>query len=500
MKKNKFLIFLLSMVFTVWLFTTVALAQDLTLFDVKYEYNSSAIIITASKEIKAEMFKLDEPARTIIDLPGAVFYPVAKKIDVNHELIKQVRVSQFQADPPITRVTIETLKPVDFHINNILEKDAQNIKLSYKLSSSKKEMKPASITINKETMLKYKKDEVREMKSATVLSPDKNLLAVDFKETNTETKVYVSAKDNITYKYFTLDNPDRLVIDTYGTNINENTNPFMIKTSKIVQKFRSGTIEKTETSPEGIRLVFELKTKIKVVDNKKSDKNIVFALTVDKNAMVVASTTNSNPLASLTIIQPPLNNTYVPKKTNGKYLVVVDPGHGGNDPGAVGPSGTREKDVTLAVSYFLRKILMENGISVIMARGDDSEIELQPRVDIANNNNADLFVSIHCNALDGNSPMGVETYYRTPQSVDFAKSIHKNMIQTLGTPDRGARGDRNLFVIRKTTMPSVLVEIGYISNKIEEANLANATHQKKVAQAVYKGIKEYLGKYVQVRR
>jgi N-acetylmuramoyl-L-alanine amidase len=246
-------------------------------------------------------------------------------------------------------------------------------------------------------------------------------------------------------------------------------------------------------------LVFELKTKINVVDNKKSDKNMVFALTVDKNAMVASSTTNSNPLASLTITQPPLN-TYVPKKTNGKYLVVVDPGHGGNDPGAVGPSGVREKDVNLAVSYFLRKILMENGISVIMARGDDSEIELQPRVDVANNNNADLFVSIHCNALDGNSPMGVETYYRTPQSVDFAKSIHKNMIQTLGTPDRGARGDRNLFVIRKTTMPSVLVEIGYISNTIEEANLANSAHQKKVAQAVYKGIKEYLGKYVQVRR
>lgn len=494
MKKNKFVIFLLSMFFTVCLFATVVFAQDLTVFDVKYETNSKSLVISASKEIKAEMFKLDEPARTIIDLPGAIFYQVAKKIDVNNDLIKQVRISQFQADPPITRVTIETPKHVDFHINNILEKDIQNIKLSSP-NASKKEAKESTITINKDTISKYKNEEKLETQTVN-LNTDKNLLDIDFKETNDETKVYIAAKDNITYKYFTLDNPDRLVVDAYGISLNEVSNPFLIKNSNIVQKFRTGLIEKTENSPEGTRLVFELKTKISVIDNKKSDKSLILALTADKNNLSSASITNTQ-----TISQIISNSSYTPKyKPSGKYLVVVDPGHGGNDPGAVGPSGTREKDINLAVSYFLRKILMENGVSVIMARGDDSEIELQPRVDIANNNNADLFVSIHCNALDGNSPMGVETYYRTPQSADFAKSIHKNMVQTLGTPDRRVRGDRNLFVIRKTSMPSVLVEIGYISNRTEEANLANSAHQKKVAQALYKGIKEYLGKYIQVRR
>lgn len=494
MKKNKFVIFLLSMFFTVCLFATVVFAQDLTVFDVKYETNSKSLVISASKEIKAEMFKLDEPARTIIDLPGAIFYQVAKKIDVNNDLIKQVRISQFQADPPITRVTIETPKHVDFHINNILEKDIQNIKLTSP-NTSKKEAKESTITINKETISKHKNEEKLDHQSVN-LNTDKNLLDIDFKETNDETKVYISAKDNITYKYFTLENPDRLVVDAYGISLNEVASPFSMKNSKLVQKFRTGLIEKTENSPEGTRLVFELKTKINVVDNKKSDKSLILALTPDKNNFSSASITNTQ-----TISQIISNSTYTPKyKPSGKYLVVVDPGHGGNDPGAVGPSGTREKDVNLAVSYFLRKILMENGVSVIMARGDDSEIELQPRVDVANNNNADLFVSIHCNALDGNSPMGVETYYRTPQSVDFAKAIHKNMVQTLGTPDRRARGDRNLFVIRKTSMPSVLVEIGYISNRTEEANLANSDHQKKVAQALYKGIKEYLGKYIQVRR
>ncbi|MEK7433210.1 MAG: N-acetylmuramoyl-L-alanine amidase [Cyanobacteriota bacterium] len=494
--------FMLLSVFFV-LFCYSAIAQELVLSDVNFENSSKSINILASKEIKAEMFKIVDPHRTVIDLQGAVYYPVAKKIDVNNDVIKQIRISQFQTDPPIVRVTIETTKEIDFKLNNILEKNNQNIKLTY-ISNEKKELKSSIITINNKS-LKPKKVEVDE-KQTQISNPSEtkklfdNLINVDFKETDSSTKVSISGKDNISYKYFTLDNPDRLVVDTYGTNIEQSNDIFSVRPSKIVQKVRFGAIEKTETAPEGVRIVFELKNKIAVTDNKKSDKNLLFTLVPDKNSPSPTMASDPKNLGN-TLNNTIATNTYTPKyKANGKYLVVLDAGHGGNDPGAVGHSGAREKDVTLAVSYYLRKMLMDNGISVIMARGDDSEIELQPRVDVANNNNADLFVSVHCNALDGKSPMGIETYYRTPQSLDFGKLIHKTMVQNIDTPDRNLRGDRNLFVIRKTNMPSVLVEIGYISNPIEEANLVNSAHQKKIAQALYKGIKEYLGKYTQVRR
>ncbi|MFN8670881.1 MAG: N-acetylmuramoyl-L-alanine amidase [Candidatus Sericytochromatia bacterium] len=476
-----------------------AFSQELILSDVNFDNNSKTINIVASKDVKAEMFKVDDPPRTVIDLQGAVYYPVTKKIDINNDTIKQIRVSQFQNDPPIVRVTIETNKNTDFNLNNILEKDSQNIKLTY--PHGKKETKPTTLTIDNKSISKYKKTE--EEKTATAeyaKNPASNLITVDFKESDTSTKVFIYAKENVVYKYFTLDNPDRFVVDTYGTSVEQINDIFSVKQSKNVQKVRFGAIEKTDTTPEGVRVVFELKNKVLITDNKKSDKSLAFALVKDKNAVSVASNTVNTPNPTSTQI---VTNTYtnsIKPKLNGKYLVVVDAGHGGPDPGAIGPSKIQEKDVTLAVSYYLSKMLKDNGIGVLMARGDDSDIDLQPRVDVANNNNADLFVSIHCNALDGNSPSGIETYYRTPQSLDFGKIIHKNVVQGVGTPDRGLRGDRNLFVIRKTTMPSVLIEIGYITNPTEEANLSNSAHQKKIAQSIYKGIKEYLGKYSQANR
>jgi N-acetylmuramoyl-L-alanine amidase len=125
-----------------------------------------------------------------------------------------------------------------------------------------------------------------------------------------------------------------------------------------------------------------------------------------------------------------------------------------------------------------------------MTRSDDSEILLKPRVDIANLNNADIFVSIHCNSTEGLGPMGIETYYRTEKSLPLAKFIHKNLINSLPTLDRGIRV-RNFYVIKNTIMPSVLIEIGYLTNKIEATNLSKESYQKDIAKSILNGIKDY---------
>jgi N-acetylmuramoyl-L-alanine amidase len=171
-------------------------------------------------------------------------------------------------------------------------------------------------------------------------------------------------------------------------------------------------------------------------------------------------------------------------------LIVLDPGHGGNDPGAIGPNGTREAHVTLAVIRYLEEELKQMGWRTSLARSDDSEILLAPRVAVANTQKADLFVSVHCNSLDRNWVKGIETYYRNPFSVPLAKKLHASLVGKLGSLDRGIRY-ANFYVIHHTTMPAVLCEIGYISNGEEERNLADPAYQRKVAKSLAEGLKAY---------
>jgi N-acetylmuramoyl-L-alanine amidase CwlD len=176
----------------------------------------------------------------------------------------------------------------------------------------------------------------------------------------------------------------------------------------------------------------------------------------------------------------------------GKDRVTLDPGHGGSDSGTVGQKGTREKDVTLAIATKLARIMEANGTSVQMTRMKDLEILLRPRVEMANRNDADVFVSIHANSFGSQHGVnGIETYYFSDESLPLAKSIHKSLLRSLGRPDRGVRKN-NFYVVHHTKMPAALIEIGYLSNAEEEALLTSPAYQERAAQAIYAGIKDYM--------
>ena len=175
----------------------------------------------------------------------------------------------------------------------------------------------------------------------------------------------------------------------------------------------------------------------------------------------------------------------------GKERITLDPGHGGSDHGATGQKGTREKDVTLAIATRLARMMEAGGMSVQMTRMKDLEILLRPRVEMANRNDADVFVSIHANSFGSQHGVnGIETYYFTDESHALAKSIHKSLLQSLGRPDRGVRKN-NFYVVHHTKMPAALIELGYLSNAEEEALLASPAYQERAAQAIYAGIKEF---------
>ncbi len=191
------------------------------------------------------------------------------------------------------------------------------------------------------------------------------------------------------------------------------------------------------------------------------------------------------------------NFSELPNVKQNKYLVVIDPGHGGQDPGAIGIGGIRETDVVLEVSKIVEKLLSEKGVKVSLTRGNEVDLDLSPRVSLANKINADIFVSIHANASRGKRRdiNGLETfYYRGWRGRLLAKKIQKQILRVSpGSPDRGVKQGR-FYVIKNTRMPAVLVEIGFLTGRLDARRLEKTTHRRRLAYAIAKGILEYLNK------
>lgn len=215
--------------------------------------------------------------------------------------------------------------------------------------------------------------------------------------------------------------------------------------------------------------------------------------------------------------------------------IVIDAGHGGNDPGAIGKTGLREKQITLDIAKRLNKLLRESGIETVMTRTTDRFIPLSLRADIANNSAADLFISIHANANRVKGLNGFEIYYISPytddykramyaarhahlnienscfssqsdvlkailwdmiynynrgQSIKLARSICRNIGSALDTRILGIKA-ANFYVLKGANMPAVLIEVGFISNPQEESRLKNSYYRQQITEAIAEGIDSY---------
>ncbi len=180
-----------------------------------------------------------------------------------------------------------------------------------------------------------------------------------------------------------------------------------------------------------------------------------------------------------------------PRQRNGRFLVVIDPGHGGKDPGAIGIGGLQEKNVILPISLEVTRILQQQGIDVRLTRDSDFFVTLQGRTDLANQIDADLFVSIHANSMGKARPdvNGIEVYYFGDRRL--SDTIHRNIVRSVDMRDRGVRRAR-FYVLRTSKMPSTLVEVGFVTGAEDAAKLANANFQRQMAAAIAGGIIEYI--------
>lgn len=192
------------------------------------------------------------------------------------------------------------------------------------------------------------------------------------------------------------------------------------------------------------------------------------------------------PLSSLTSHSEDSNVASMPP------LVVIDPGHGGSEPGA-GSGSINEKEITLAISLEVEKILNEKNIDNILTRSNDTAVSLEDRAKLANEKKSTLFISIHNNSFTDPASHGVLTTYNPYSPIGKSNAeIMQSKLKTLGMYNRKIVPRPNLYVLRHTKMPSLLLEIGFISNKNDLKLLTSSDFQKKCAIQIVKGIEEIL--------
>jgi len=402
-------------------------------------------------------------SRFIIDIKRAKL----PKSKVNNSSSLKARCSQF--NKTTVRVVLEgkeqalvnpTVDKTNYQI--IVTFASANKFVDNKLKTEKKQSPKSPPPSNKETSKKSqeKKDE------PAPKTPSQKYIKVE------EEKIIITSPEQaINYKMFRLNKPERLVIDLQNWKAHPSLMRLAKPDSPFIKNIRSGYPSRLKKKT--VRVVLDL-----------SSPNIKFehALSSDKKQLTIKLSQEEQSSKDIAITA-----------IKGEFKVVIDAGHGGYDAGAI-YGGTEEKELTLAISGKVAQKLKAKNVQVIMTRKKDVFVSLDERVQITKKHKPDIFVSIHCNALNANRNIkGIETYHYTSQSKSLAYSLHKTLVSKTKAPDRRVRKAR-FVVIRETVVPSVLLEVGYMSNSQERKLLKTNDYQDKVAQAITDGILRYLSK------
>lgn len=251
------------------------------------------------------------------------------------------------------------------------------------------------------------------------------------------------------------------------------------------------SIDRNQLNPNTVRVKINLLKNVKVDiftlgENISDSPPLPYRIVID-----LQSVTQPKPNIPPETPKPPN-----PPSPNGQPLkgkiIVVDPGHGGKDSGAIGIKGLQEKDVVLTMGLKLKGLLEAAGAKVVMTRSTNNFISLPNRTTLANKVKADIFVAIHSNSSTAESGRGLETYYYSgsKKGMELAASIQKRLVAGLGWPDRKIK-TAGFYVIKYSNMPACLVEVGFVSNSVEGNWLAILNNRYKAASLIYQGIIDY---------
>jgi N-acetylmuramoyl-L-alanine amidase len=309
--------------------------------------------------------------------------------------------------------------------------------------------------------------------------------------------------------------PARVVIDLPDTRLGSSRREQ--KLSKRFSRLRAGQFEESTTrlvieldadywvSPQSVRIIGVAPNRwlVTLPNPKRSSLSDRRTLAIRQPVSIPVLPPRNSRLASTPDIPPsPVDSAPFPsprfepspwRSSNRSPTVVIDPGHGGRDPGAIGIGGLQEVQVVLPIAQEVARILQSQGVNVVMTRNRDQYVSLQGRVNIADRARGKIFVSIHANAISLSRPdvNGVETfYYQTGRRL--AQSIHSSIQRRIRIGDRGVRQAR-FYVLRKSSMPSSLVEVGFVTGRWDAPRLRQPAFRQQMAEAIAAGILNHLG-------
>ncbi|WP_206459879.1 N-acetylmuramoyl-L-alanine amidase [Anaerovorax sp. IOR16] len=315
------------------------------------------------------------------------------------------------------------------------------------------------------------------------------------------------------YQDSTLADPNRYILDLTGFTLDASINEKLVPSDETNNEVFSA-IRSSQFTPDTVRVVVDLKDKqTGAITLSPDEKNIY----IDFSKPYIDN--NNDTSDPIEIPSDPINPVNKKPANLNEVLIVIDPGHGGNDPGAQGKSNgaviLNEKDINLDVATRLNEKLQAAGLNTIMSRNGDhsaspnSKNALEDRIyrsNWANSENATLFVSIHNNSA-GNvtSATGTETFYNETEgkaaygisSKELAASVQKKMTAYLGTRNRGVKNGSELSVLRRTEMPAILMEGAFLSNPDDLQLMLTDTFRENYANAVSEAIIEYLNEMYQ---
>lgn len=304
------------------------------------------------------------------------------------------------------------------------------------------------------------------------------------KGNNSKYEINIDVSGSVTYETHRYSNPDnRVVIDIHksqlaGKKFTLKPNTSLISEIKVAQN---------QLKPSPItRVVIELK------------KNYECKITSSKNKITAAVTSKT-----VSMQNSQMDTTGATSYPTGKKVICIDPGHGGYDPGAINNTyGLKEKNLTLQIAKKTSEILTKRGWNVVMTRTTDRDVsyygssdteELHSRVTFAENMKADIFVSIHCNASASSHIKGVSTHWYKKSDKLLGTYIHQELVKKLPTTNRKLSSN-NFYILRKTSMPAILIESGFITNSSDLKYLNSSYGQTKIATAIADGIEKYFKK------
>jgi len=296
---------------------------------------------------------------------------------------------------------------------------------------------------------------------------------IEVKSYNNASQVIVDMNSFAKYDLKLHHQPTRLVLDIKDVGLNLLKNLIPVD-SNMVKQIR---VSQYQFDPAIVRVTIDI--------NGMSSYYMI-----EKDSKLILNIRNNLRVATSSIISEPKTKEEL-KLTRRK--IVIDAGHGGYDPGAIGAMGVKEKEVNLDIAQRVNSLLRRKGYNAVMTRDNDHFIPLAGRAEIANTLNADIFVSIHANAHPRTSVNGAETYAHWNASKDnwaLAWYVQSEMIKRSGLEDKGLKA-ANFAVLRESTMPSILVETGFVSNPVEERLLGSQSFRQKVAEGIVAGIEKY---------